>query len=251
MPTPFSHLASAQRLLDEERLPAPGRARLWEQLPAFLLGSIAADGHASAGLRREDTHFYTYDRPIATPLTEALLTRHPLLRSPHAAAQRAFVAGYIGHLALDEVWTERVMRPHFIEAAWGDSGERFLMVNVLLAGMDERDRGLLQPGVMQALSGATPAGWLPFLPDPALIVWRDQIAVQLEPGAPSQTLPIVSSRTGLTVEELSELIHSEAAQETRLWAHVPRAVVDETEARMQDYAIEQVAEYLNRTDLTP
>lgn len=245
MPTPFTHLASAQRLLDDEGWSAPGRAFLRAHAAAFLLGSIAADGHACSDLRREDTHFYTYDRPITTPPAAVMLSRYPVLLAPVSAGQRAFVAGYVGHLALDELWTERVTRPYFIEPAWGSSAERLLMINVLLAGMDERDRHLLRPELMAALPGAVPANWLPFLPDSALIAWRDQIAVQLEPGAPSQTLPIVSSRTGVPVEELRSLIHSEEAQNTRLWAHVPHAVVIETEARMQDTVREQVASYLD------
>ncbi|MBL8147773.1 MAG: hypothetical protein JNL34_15450 [Anaerolineae bacterium] len=245
MPTPFTHLASAQRLLDDEGWSAPGRAFLHAHASAFLLGSIAADGHACSALRREDTHFYTYDRPITTPPSAIMLTRYPALVAPDSAGQRAFVAGYIGHLALDEAWTERVTRPYFIEPAWGSSAERLLMLNVLLAGMDERDRHLLRPNLMAALPGAVPAKWLPFLPDAALIAWRDQVASQLEPGAPSQTLPIVSARTATTVEALRELIHSDEAQNTRLWAHVPRIVVEATEAHMQDYARDLVGNYLD------
>ncbi len=245
MPTPFTHLASAQRLLDEDQLPAPGRNRLAAHLPAFLLGSIAADGHADApGLRREDTHFYTYDRPIAAPLPEVMLTRYPALAAPATAVQRAFVAGYIGHLALDEIWTEQVTRPYFIESVWGSSAERFLMLNLLLIGRDERDRASLRPGLMAALSRACPADWLPFLPDSALIAWRDLVACQLEPGAPSRTLPIISQRTGRLVDELRALADSEEALESRLWSHIPRRVVNETEIQMQAYALEQVALYL-------
>ena len=107
MPTPFTHLASAQRLLDDEGWSAPGRAFLRAHAAAFLLGSIAADGHACSDLRREDTHFYTYDRPITTPPAAVMLSRYPVLLAPVSAGQRAFVAGYVGHLALGELWTER------------------------------------------------------------------------------------------------------------------------------------------------
>ncbi|MFN8378873.1 MAG: zinc dependent phospholipase C family protein [Anaerolineae bacterium] len=245
MPTPFTHLASAQRLLDAAGLPAPERAFLRNHLPAFLLGSIAADGHSEAGLRREDTHFYTYDRPIAVALPEVLLTRYPALVTPDSLDQCAFVAGYIGHLALDEVWTESVTRPHFIEPAWGNSSERFLMLNVLLIGMDERDRRSLESEQMAFLACAEPFNWLPFLPDSALIAWRNVITCQLEPGAPSSTLPIISTRTGLTVSDLRVLVDSEDVREQRLWAHVPRSVVDETEILMQTYAREQVTDYLD------
>lgn len=244
MPTPFTHLASAQVLLANGSLSLDQRARLHAYLPAFLLGCIAADGHDGTSLRREDTHFYRYDQPIPSPLPAVMLTRHPQLAAPASAEQRAFVAGYVGHLALDEVWTEAVMRPHFIEPAWGSSGERFLMLNLLLIGMDERDRAGLHPAFGEALPNAKPAGWLPFLPDRALCAWRDVVARQLAPGAASETLDIISARTHMPAAELAELSHSPEVLAERLWAHVPRAAVDAAEARMHAYAAEQVAAYL-------
>lgn len=244
MPTPFTHLASAQRLLDDPGLPAAGRALLLRELPAFLLGSIAADGQNEAGLRREDTHFYTYDRPIRVPLDDLMLARYPELVVPESAAQRAFVAGYIGHLALDEIWTEAVMRPYFIDATWGSSAERFLMLNILLIGLDERDFALLTPSTADGLRRATPNGWLPFLPDPALAAWREIITRQFEPGALPETLPIIGARTGVPVAGLRALLDSPDALASRLWAHVPVAAVAKAEAAMHAAAVERVARYL-------
>jgi hypothetical protein len=246
MPTPFTHLASAQRLLDDPALPASNRALLDAETPAFLLGSIAADGHSGAGLRREDTHFYTYDRPITAPLSDVMLARYPALAEPCSDARRAFIAGYVGHLALDEVWTEGAMRPYFIEPVWGSSSERFVMLNALLITMDERDQAYLRPSLMEQLQEAGPDGWLPFMPDSALIAWRDLIARQLAPGAPSGTLPIISARTGLTVADLRALVDSEAALNARLWAHVPQVAMVSVERQMQGAAIARVVDYLSR-----
>jgi hypothetical protein len=231
-------------MLESGDLPGEARALLERELPAFTLGSIAADGHGGAGLRREDTHFYTYERPIRTPLSNLLLARNPELTRPRSPAQRAFVAGYIGHLAVDEVWTEQVMRPYFIEPAWGSSSERFLMLNVLLIGMDERDQAGLRPWFTGPLCRARPDGWLPFLPDAALCEWRDLIGAQLEPGATSGTLPIISARTGRSTAELRDLVDSPDALDTRLWAHLPRPALAAAEAQMQAYAVAQVAAYL-------
>ncbi len=244
MPTPFTHLASAQVLLADGGLPPDLRARLQADLPAFLLGSIAADGHGGTRLRREDTHFYRYDQPISSPLPAVMLSQYPELAAPTSAEQRAFVAGYVGHLALDEVWTEAVMRPYFIEPVWGNSSERFLALNLLLIGMDERDRANLQPAFGEVLPNASPAGWLPFLPDEALRAWRDIVARQLAPGAASETLDIISARTHMSATELDEMAHSPAVLDERLWAHIPHAVVTVAIARMHAYAAEQVAAYL-------
>lgn len=248
MPTPFTHLACAQRLLDDGVLPEPQRALLAAELPAFVLGSIAADGHGGTGLRREDTHFYTYERPIKTAPAQVMLSRYPMLSAPATPGQRAFMAGYVGHLAVDEAWTEALMRPYFIDAEWGSSTERFLTLNLLLIGLDERDRATLIPTLGEALPAAEPQGWLPFLSDSALCTWRSIIARQLVPGAPSETLPIISVRTGRPEAELRALVDSSAALNARLWAHVPPPALAETEAQMNAFARDQVMGYLGACD---
>ena len=63
MPTPFTHLEIAQRLLQDERIPMDIRGILTQEKPAFLLGSVAADGRVDLGSARQDTHFYRYDQP--------------------------------------------------------------------------------------------------------------------------------------------------------------------------------------------
>jgi hypothetical protein len=245
MPTPFTHLACARRLLEGGALPTAERRFLRDHLPAFVLGSIAADGHGGAGLRREDTHFYTYERPIDTPPAQVMLARFPALSAPASGDQRACVAGYIGHLAMDEAWTEGVMRPYFIEAVWGSSAERFLALNLLLIGLDERDRPHLDPALGPALAAAAPRGWLPFLPDDALGAWQAIIARQLAPGAPSETLPIISQRTGVAQAELRALLDTPSELERRVWAHVPPSALREAEARMTELALTQVRAYLD------
>lgn len=244
MPTPFTHLACARRLLDEGALPAPQRALLLEHLPAYMLGSIAADGHAGTGVRREDTHFYSYEAPIEIPPAQVMLTLHPALAAPADADQRAFIAGYIGHLAVDEAWTEGVMRPWFIDAVWGSSADRFLALNLLLIGLDERDLAQLGSMPGDALNRAEPHHWLPFLTDEALCDWRMIIVRQLAPGATSETLRIIGPRIGLSEAGLRALTSSPAELDARLWAHVPRAALARTEAWMDELAREQVQEYL-------
>lgn len=244
MPTPFTHLACARRLLDEGVLPGAQRELLRGHLPAFMLGSIAADGHTGTGIRREDTHFYSYDGVIETPPAQVMLTRYPELTAPEGDDQRAFVAGYVGHLAVDEAWAESMMRPWFIDAAWGSSADRFLALNLLLIGLDERDRAQLGSMPAEALSQAEPQHWLPFLPDAALCDWRAVIVRQLAPGAASETLRIISPRVGLSETELRALADSPAGINARLWAYVPRAALMETEAQMNGLAREQVRGYL-------
>lgn len=242
MPTPFTHLAYGQRLIDDEALPASLRTFIRAHYPAFLLGSIAADGHHLCGLRREETHFYTYERPMDDHPYRVMLDRYPTLGQVKGAA-RAFTLGYIAHLALDEIWAVRMLRPHFVERNWGDRHLRFLMLHAALITMDERDRVVLSPETVSALGGADPHGWSPFMSDAALAEWRTIIHRQIVPGGSSETYAVIAPRVGLTVGQIAALMADQARLERDLWANIPRALLDEVEAAMYAAARDQMLGY--------
>ncbi|MCA9911386.1 MAG: zinc dependent phospholipase C family protein, partial [Anaerolineae bacterium] len=191
MPTPFTHLAAAQRLLNDPAVPESSRSALARERAAFLLGNIAADARISDGVTRETTHFFAYDRPIETHPWRVMLATHPDLHNATSAAQQAFLAGYTAHLSMDEIWSLEMVRPYFAESTWGNRRLRFLMLHIILIYMDERDYRLLEDWQRGALCGAAPEGWTPFLSDTALVDWRNFIGVQLRPGGDSQTLQVL------------------------------------------------------------
>src|SRR5262245_50696408 len=112
MPTPFTHLEIGQRLLRDEDLSPDIRSALKDDSSAFLLGSIAADALSGGGGERSDTHFYFYDQPIARAPWRVMLEQFPALNPAANSTQRAFLAGYVAHLAVDELWTMEMLRPH-------------------------------------------------------------------------------------------------------------------------------------------
>ncbi|MCS7072674.1 MAG: zinc dependent phospholipase C family protein [Anaerolinea sp.] len=242
MPTPFTHLACAQRLITDEALPAALRAFIDAHYPAFLLGSVAADGHHLCGLRREETHFYAYERPMEDHPYRVMLARYPVLGQAEGAA-RAFTLGYIAHLALDEIWAVRMLRPHFVERNWGDRHIRFLMLHAILIVMDERDQALLSPETVAALGQADPRGWSPFMDDAALAEWRTIIHRQIAPGGTSETYAVIAPRVGLTVGQIAALMADQARLERDLWANIPRTLLAEVEAEMYAAARDHLLAY--------
>jgi hypothetical protein len=243
MPTPFTHLSAARTLLEDRAVPETLRAELHREIGAFLLGSIAADGYylANAPLRREDTHFYSYERPVPDHPWRLMLARYPSMASA-SGARRAFTAGYVAHLAMDEIWWLQMMRPHFGEREWAERSRRFLMLNIVLTVMDERDEAAARREA-RALCSAEPAGWCPFLSDQTLIAWRDLIAEQIAPGGVSQTLPILAPRVGRTEAELRRMLDDAPLLEADLWAHVPRDLLEAVEAAMLAHARESLCAY--------
>jgi hypothetical protein len=242
MPTPFTHLAVAQRLLVDEQLPASVRRLIDAERPAFLLGNIAADARISGNINREATHFFSYDRPIDEHPWRIMLAQHSSLRTPHSDAQRAFLVGYVAHLSMDELWSIEMVRPYFFGASWGDPKLRFLMLHIILIYMDERDYGLLADWQRGILLDAQPHEWTPFMDDATLRGWRDFIGGQIAPGI-SQTLFVFGERIRVPPEDLRAILDSPARMSGELWSNVAQSLLSEVEAHMYDHARAQMIHY--------
>lgn len=244
MPTPFTHLAVAQRLLVDTEIPQPLRDLLNEQRGAFLLGNVAADARVEWSLTRDETHFYSYDHNITERPWQVMLRVHPDLSHAHDDAHRAFLAGYAAHLSIDEGWTQDMLIPYFAQSRWGTRDLRFLMLHIVLIYMDERDYGALAPWQHDTLLEAHPDGWLPFLTSDMLISWRDLIARQITGAGTSKTLEILGERVNKTPAELRAILDSPEQMQQDLWANIPQTALAEVEAKMYVHARTQMVSYL-------
>jgi hypothetical protein len=250
MPTPFTHLETAQRFLVDDQLSPDMRGLLHAERSAFLLGNIAADARVGAGVSRETTHFYAYDRPIEERPWRVMLQQYPDLGNPHSPAQCAFLAGYVAHLSIDEYWSLNMVRPYFVKRGWNTPSRefRFLMLHIILSYMDERDLSLLATWQYETLCAAEPSDWLPFISDETLVGWRNFIGEQIKPGGVSQTLALFGGRIGKRPEELRAILDSPEQMQHGLWANVPPEDLVRIEAEMYAYAREQMALYMGEAD---
>lgn len=243
MPTPFTHLQIAQRLLKDPHISPAFSSLLNEQRSAFLLGSIAADARVSSNISRSDTHFYRYDDPLREHPWRVMMANYPTLEHAHDDAHRAFLAGYVAHLTVDEVWTKDMLRTWFFDREWGpDDRFRFLMLHVLLIYMDERDYGLLEGWHADSLVAAQPNDWLPFMSSDDLKAWRDFIAIQLTHG--SQTLDVLGARIKRSPEELRALLDSPDRMQADLWDHVAPDTLVQVESAMYTASRDEMLVYL-------
>ncbi len=246
MPTPFTHLRIAQRLLVDERLPPPYRALLSRQIPAFQLGGIVADARVASGVSREATHFYAYGKPISEPPWRLMLRQHPALTSAKDEAHLAFLAGYVAHLAADEAWALKMVRPQFWQRDWlgVERRDKFFALHLILTVMDERDEAKLAHWQAESLRRSEPARWLPFMSDEVLRGWRDLVARQISPGGESETLAIFGRRLQRDPAELRAALDDPALMERYLWRHVPRSSLARVERQTYSYTRDQLARYL-------
>jgi hypothetical protein len=247
MPTPFTHLEIAQRMLIDEHIPSEIRSALALEKPAFLLGSVAADARTSGDLTRESTHFYSYDKGITEHPWRVMLQQNPSLYQPTSLAHRTFIAAYVAHLTVDEIWSLQMLGPHFVKREWGSNTFRFLMLHVLLISMDERDYRALQPWEYPALARAMPDDWLPFMNDRILSEWRDFISEQISPDGHSQTLEVLGKRINKSPTEMRAILDSPQNQ-SDLWSNIAPDLLASVEAAMYQQACEQLCVYWDESE---
>lgn len=221
------HLALAEEMLRHRDLPPTAHRLLTRWRGPFLLGHTAPDVRAVSGQRREASHFYTIPRTSDRPAWRILFDAHPSLVCANALppAQAVFVAGYIVHLLLDEIWLDDVFRRYFLQD-WGPLRERLFLHNVLRIWLDRRDQRRLNGSTAATLRQAEPESWLPFVSDEHLRMWRDWLAEQLSPGHSMETAKVFARRMGIAASELEDVAASPQQMEERVFRHFPRSALE-------------------------
>lgn len=226
----------------------PERDLLLRRRGAFLLGNLAPDVQVVSGQTRLDTHFF--DLPVQRnrlPAWTNLFSAHPGLTHPRALPedQAAFLAGYLCHLMADWLWALEIFNPVFAaNKEWENFPRRLYLHNVLRAYLD-RD---ILPGLPQRISsdllGVTPHGWLPFVEDHDLLLWRDDLAGQLS-GERIRTVEVFAERQGLPPQEYYQLLDSDERMHQEVFAHLPRRALDGYRQRAESESARLVRAYLS------
>jgi len=89
------------------------RSYIYDHLGCYFLGSTTPDIRAMTKWPREQTHFAPLSVSEVGTGTRTMFQKHPELSQDTSPATKAFLAGYVSHLAADEVWITSVFRPHF------------------------------------------------------------------------------------------------------------------------------------------
>ncbi|HLF00960.1 MAG TPA: zinc dependent phospholipase C family protein [Anaerolineales bacterium] len=220
MPTPFYHLNLICDLCEMSGFPR----LLRDEWPAFCFGNIAPDAQTLTQQARAATHFFEVPMRDLTPAWREMFRQYPALARPAQMppAQAAFLAGYLCHLGLDQLWIARIFEPVFgPEAGWETFSQRLFLHNTLRIHLDRLDVPKLRAGMGHTLQQAAPSGWLPFLADDDLRRWRDFVADQLIDGAISQTVEVFAARMSLAPTEFESLLQSPTAMQAQIFDRLP------------------------------
>jgi hypothetical protein len=246
MPTPFNHLAMAEDVLADPALGEVARHILGNQRGAFLFGNTAPDVQVVSGQSREATHFFNIPRTDDTPGQVTMFRQYPELADPETmtGSKAAFLAGYLCHLTLDELWLDRIFGPYFIQIeAWGDFRRRLMLHNVLRTHLDRLDLARLPENTERHMRQAVPDTWLPFTADPYLLRWRDEIADQLLPGASSRTVEVFAKRMRMPPEELEAYLEPGFMADT-IFRYLPEIQLQAFQDKGRERSVQVINDYL-------
>lgn len=150
----------------------------------LYLGSTAPDIRNLIGLLREDTHFVGLGDTSGECGIGRCLRRYPAATatSELSGAAKAFILGYLSHLATDQTWIVEVYRPYFgAGSALAGLPESEMLDRALQFELEERERhGLANlEAICVDIGEAEGFAGLGFADDGALRRWRDFVCQAL------------------------------------------------------------------------
>lgn len=249
MPSLGSHLAIARLLAGRV-----AHAGIDADRGSFYLGATAPDIRVLTRGDREHTHFFTLDEFANQDSVARLFATHPHLRDAMAldAPTRAFMAGYLTHLLMDQLYIERIYREFFgSRSAFGDDPRGNVLDRVLQYELDrrEREQADAMAEIREALANCSNAADVRFIEQETLARWRE-VAADIAAQPPDwERFRRMASRhlhaAGLETEDAIEQFYRDlpaVLQETL--DHVTEARVDEFMAAAIDQATARLREYL-------
>jgi hypothetical protein len=249
MPSLGSHLAIARVLAGRVAHGAIDADR-----GSYYLGATAPDIRVLTRMDREHTHFFTLDELTHQDSVARLFAAHPHLQDAPAldAPTRAFMAGYLTHLLMDQLYIERIYREFFGSgSAFGDDPRGNVLDRVLQYELDrrEREQADAMAEIREALAGCSAAADVRFIERATLERWRE-VAADIAAQPPDwERFRRIASRhlqaAGLDSEEgLAQFYRDLPAVLQETLDHVTEARVSEFMTAAIDAATEQLREYL-------
>ena len=203
-------------------------------LKYFVLGTTAPDVRIITKSPRETYHFAPLDFNEIGAGKEGLLKKHPDLLSSAVTHNptRAFIAGYITHLVLDESWITEMYRPYFgnnrvfLDPVYGKVLDRALQLELDLISRNDSD---LVPSL---LSQSIETVDVNFIPPETQITWRKWVAEHLNQDFTWERLRHMARRISSGIDN-----------------HPAHRIADEFLNAMPE-SIERMHNYVSHKDLT-
>lgn len=250
----MSLLAVHMSIADEaaERLGVPEVLRC---RGAVLLGCTAPDRRVITRQPRQETHFFRLTEDGIGAGFDGLREAHPALAHGEGLdwASRAFLIGYLSHLAADEAWIVHVYRPFFGEdARLGADPARNILDRALQYDQERvilADHGRMDDW-RSALRDELPALPEAFIPADTLRSWREFVSnvVTMRDGGWhefSRFIVRFRSDPGLTETQVEGFLTNPESMFVRVFDKVPRDILASHRERSIDATIRMAREFLS------
>ena len=152
-----------------------------DHLSLYILGATSPDIRVITKKDRSMYHFVTLDfEEVGDGLRNLLRSRRVSMNSSGLSApSRAFMAGYVTHLMLDETWITSMFRPYFSTAGvFCDQNEGLIMDRALQLELDRRFWGSVNP-YLDSISSCEIDIDIEFLQLEPMDQWRDWVVTSL------------------------------------------------------------------------
>jgi hypothetical protein len=221
---------------------------------SLYLGSTAPDIRVITRWDRGRTHFFDLSNFDEQSGVEALFDAYPRLREAGAldGPTAAFVAGYVTHLVMDELWINTIYRPFFGERSpLGGDLRANIMDRAIQFSLDREKRvdRELMAHVMDAVARVDLALEIDFIDGDTLHRWREVIVEVADHPPDWDRFRLIAGRhlkaAGIeTPQQLQEFLRSlpDLVDETSRYLTPPR--IREFMDRSLEDGVQAVREYL-------
>jgi len=174
MPHLAFHMSIARDLANALRNPVVDADR-----GAYYLGSTGPDMHIMSRTDRISSHYFDLECIEGQDSRSSFFQTHGELKDATTldGATGAFVAGYLTHLVIDEVWITDIYRPFFGPASSLRGSARANVLDRILQYEMDLQRRIDRPAIEEILRALAAAGPLrvSFMESEMLMRWRDVI----------------------------------------------------------------------------
>ncbi len=165
----------------------------------YLLGATTPDIRVLTRWDRERTHFFDIYSDDHQDCVENFFQTHRMFRDPSrlSAETRAWVAGYLTHVIMDQEYVLQIYRPFFgSRSVLGGGSHANLLDRMLQYELDRREResGEQMQQLRQALFGSAIEIDAGFVDRSLLTQWRDTTAAMTEHPPDWERFSFIASR---------------------------------------------------------
>ncbi len=246
LPTHFNFAMETLSALDDPSL-APYAG-------SFLLGCTTPDIRARTKWKRDHTHFAPLEVDRVGTGTEGLFHANPELyeAARRSGETRAFLAGYVSHLATDESWITQVYQPYFARSDVFDNRmEANIADRAVQMDMDQGARQELggMDGVLESLERSDWGVEVGFIDTGTLRQWREWVSEFIARPFTWDRLHFMAQRMYRDNEEAQAVVEgflvSVPTSLERVYRKVPKKTITDFRETAVSASVRLIKEHLN------